>query len=407
MALDFKNFLIKQKNFNKRLNKQCPICFSRKYKSLIFLEIPSFDQLFTYKFIRLASCNKCGHIYNILSKTEQKNILNFYTKEFISLSEGKTKNYVLEKRTDDCFKILKKHCNYSSKILDLGCGDGYMLKFLYKKGYKNLSGLDILPEKKKYKYCNRISGNIEKLPYKSSSFDLILLEQVFEHSVNPRKVLQEAFRVTKLNGKIVIGIPNAAKYSASQLFPFYMIIMKEHIQHFDLQHIKMLSRDLDAHVLETKETTYPLRSMNMPCSNLYIVLQKKKLIKKKLKNKFLLRTKMAKYLKQSNNKLNFIAKKLSRYSDRGKTIYFWGIGREFFLIYSMLKYKKKKIYKFIDSNKRIHKKKINGIEIRDKSCLKKINQDNAVIVVTAGYHFLEIQKYLKNINFAGDIVKIF
>ena len=183
--------------------------------------------------------------------------------------------------------------------------------------------------------------------------------------------------------------------------------MKEHIQHFDLQHIKMLSRDLDAHVLETKETTYPLRSMNMPCSNLYIVLQKKKLIKKKLKNKFLLRTKMAKYLKQSNNKLNFIAKKLSRYSDRGKTIYFWGIGREFFLIYSMLKYKKKKIYKFIDSNKRIHKKKINGIEIRDKSCLKKINQDNAVIVVTAVYHFLEIQKYLKNINFAGDIVKIF
>ena len=392
-----------KKNFQDIM--QCPLCDSRKFEDLISLDIPYFDKSFLYKHIRLTSCNKCGHIYNKLLKNEQKNYLNYYH-EADAFSSKITKDYVLKKRTNDLFKILKKHCNSSSEILDLGSGDGYMLNSLYNKGYKNLSGIDILVKKNKPKYYNYKSGNIDKLPYKSNLFDLVVLEQIFEHTINPKKALQEAFRVAKLNGKIILGIPNAAKYAKSKLFPLYMIMLREHIQHFDIHHINQLAEDLGVVMLESKETIYPLQTMNMPMHNIYIVLQKRK-IKKKSINKFLLKSSMKKYIKKSNEKLNTIIEKISKFEGMDKTIYFWGIGREFFLIYSMLEYKKNQNIKFIDSNKRKHKKKIGGMRIYDKNYLKKINQNNAVIVVTAVFHFSEIQVYLKSINFTGDVVKIF
>ena len=158
------------------------------------------------------------------------------------------------------------------------------------KGYKNLSGFDLtdsIREKSKYVYKINI-GNAENLPYHDNSFDLLVLDQFLEHVINPKEILEEAFRVTKLDGKIIIGIPNAAEYKKYKMFPFFMFILREHIQHFDIHHISLLVDKIGYYIEEFEETTYPMQAMNMPMSNLYIVLNKKKIsLKKELINLFL------------------------------------------------------------------------------------------------------------------------
>ena len=96
-------------------------------------------------------------------------------------------------------------------VLDIGCGDGFLLKKLLEKN-KNIKaiGLDISPvalEKAKENGINCMSLDItEKLPFDDNSFDSILLLDVLEHMLQPFLVLKEAVRVA---GKYVyISVPN-------------------------------------------------------------------------------------------------------------------------------------------------------------------------------------------------------
>ena len=388
----------------------CPLCDSRKYSKLKSLEIPSFDKSLLYKSIELVSCNECGHVYNMLTNTEFNNILKFYKTEHDELDTGNMQNNVIKKRNDDCFKVLIKHCNHSSKILDLGCGEGHFLEYLYEKEYKNLSGFDLADsfrDKSGSRYEINL-GNAENLPYNNNSFDVLVLDQFLEHVINPKKVLKEAFRVTKFAGKVLVGIPNASNYNKYQIFPLFMIILREHIQHFDINHINLLACDIGFDLDEVVETVFPMQNTNVPMANLYIVLKKTKVSKKKLINKFDLKRKMIDYLNTNNDKLNFMKDQILHHINMGKIIFFWGIGREFFLLYSMLPSEKKKFCKFIDANKRKQKsQKIDGKEINDGSELKKLKQDNIAVAITAVYHVPAIEMYLKNINFKGDVIKFF
>jgi 2-polyprenyl-3-methyl-5-hydroxy-6-metoxy-1,4-benzoquinol methylase len=47
---------------------------------------------------------------------------------------------------DHKFLPLLKDLEYDAAILDLGCGPGYMMEFLEKRGYSNVRGIDISEE---------------------------------------------------------------------------------------------------------------------------------------------------------------------------------------------------------------------------------------------------------------------
>ena len=103
------------------------------------------------------------------------------------------------------FDLAKKIEN----ILDLGCGDGSRLSLLSKNG----TGIDISEKaislaKKKFPKLNFVVGNLEKLPFKDESFDLVYSAYVFEHLENPVNVLSEAKRVLNNDGNLVIICPN-------------------------------------------------------------------------------------------------------------------------------------------------------------------------------------------------------
>jgi len=106
----------------------------------------------------------------------------------------------------------KNHKN----VLDVGFGDGVLLKELSERG-KKVYGIDIHGANKMVmEMCKKegIAKKVElkeagvtKIPYKDNFFDAVVCVSVLEHVKDTNKARKELFRVIKPNGKLVVGLP--------------------------------------------------------------------------------------------------------------------------------------------------------------------------------------------------------
>ena len=108
------------------------------------------------------------------------------------------------------FKIISDLILKNSRVLDVGCGDGELMSFLYKSITKDVRGIEI--SKQNVQKCiskglTVIEGDAEKdlIQFPDSSFDIVILGQTLQAFLNPEKVLNELLRVGK---RAIVTIPN-------------------------------------------------------------------------------------------------------------------------------------------------------------------------------------------------------
>ena len=107
---------------------------------------------------------------------------------------------------------LQKIAGQSSKVLDVGCGEGSRLVTLLPPG-QFAWGVDIDKyainlAKKQYPDQNFQIYSGEKLPYKSNTFDLVYSAFVLEHVQIPANLLNEMIRVCQPRGSVILLCPN-------------------------------------------------------------------------------------------------------------------------------------------------------------------------------------------------------
>lgn len=116
-----------------------------------------------------------------------------------------TNRYLLERE-----KVMLLNIK-GTKILDIGCGpgkNGLLIK------NKTLYGADIftdpetLVKDRGYKEVFRVDISQDKLPFKDNSMDSVTCMETLEHLLDPIHALAEANRVLKMNGLIIISVPN-------------------------------------------------------------------------------------------------------------------------------------------------------------------------------------------------------
>ena len=108
------------------------------------------------------------------------------------------------------FKVIADLIEENTKVLDVGCADGTLMKFLIENKNTNIRGLEISKEKVQEciaKGLTVIEGNAEKdlKQFPDKSFDYVVLSQTLQAFLDPELVLSELLRVGK---RAVVTIPN-------------------------------------------------------------------------------------------------------------------------------------------------------------------------------------------------------
>lgn len=108
-------------------------------------------------------------------------------------------------RIQDFVKSAVRETTAEGRILDAGAGECRNRSLIENQTY---IALDAACGDQSWNYADLdVIANLEKVPFKPNSFDLVICTQVLEHVQEPQIVLNEFFRIIKGGGTLCISAP--------------------------------------------------------------------------------------------------------------------------------------------------------------------------------------------------------
>jgi SAM-dependent methyltransferase len=107
----------------------------------------------------------------------------------------------------------------TGRWLDVGCGHDLLPEWMDDRSLDlagwEVAGIDLdrraIRRHRSLRW--RIVGNVERLPFRSSAFDLITANMVVEHVADPLSLFAELGRVLAPGGRLIVHTPNADGYT--------------------------------------------------------------------------------------------------------------------------------------------------------------------------------------------------
>ncbi|MBK9440504.1 MAG: methyltransferase domain-containing protein [Comamonadaceae bacterium] len=120
------------------------------------------------------------------------------------------------RRVSTVMRWLPPSDDFTSSIIDIGCGRGFFIRYYMLLGQHTMTGIELDPV-----ICRRAAelnsastnasifqGDAAMLPFASSSFSGAILSEVLEHVPDDEAVLREAFRVLRPGAIAAITVPH-------------------------------------------------------------------------------------------------------------------------------------------------------------------------------------------------------
>jgi len=218
-------------------------------------------------------CEICGfkHIIPLFEETQKQ---EFYSEKFYSIEK---ENYIDNHQRDKHWWLIEYNEKYdffeesikdssTRKILDIGSGPGFFLKAGKDRGW-DVTGVE--PGKLAYEYSkhdlrlNVINEFFCRETYKSyGQFNVIHLNNVLEHIINPLDMLEMAKSILLPNGIICVTSPNdfnllqniAVECLGKQ--PWW-VVPDHHVNYFNIDSLKTLFSKSGIGILNDA-TSFPL-----------------------------------------------------------------------------------------------------------------------------------------------------
>jgi 2-polyprenyl-3-methyl-5-hydroxy-6-metoxy-1,4-benzoquinol methylase len=399
---------------------KCPLCECGKGQNILKLKSAVFDNSTLYEEIRVYSCDHCGHVYNALTKEEIEGLFKYYTMEYApanisgssDLKDLPGSNGLLsQERYSHLFELLSKYITKESTILDIGCAEGGFLRFLQSRGYQKLWGIDLsdiyVEKAGKYRGLTVRKGSSDDIPFPDGTFDVVVIDQVLEHLTNLSATMKEILRVLKHDGVVCVSVPNALQYDEYSFFDFYWFLLKEHVQHFDVVHLRYLFEKFGLVLLETSLATHKMLGNVAKLPSLAAIFKAHGVdkIPKVSPDHFSLTRVLEQYIKKSFNISNKRKKIIERLAIEKIPVFCWGIGREFFYLYYNVPLDRCNVIALIDKNNfKRDKLTFKGKSLSSPEVLKNSSSDTGLIITAFAYE-QEIEEEAKQLGFKGSIIR--
>lgn len=227
------------------LETKCPLCgstgnYTAMYKSNFSLsdlnpEVFSARRLPDLIHYQVVRCNN-DKLVRSSPVCDDLSVQALYKSSKFSYAEN------INNLTASYLKVLNKVLTSLSKeavILEVGCGNGFVLSALLDKGYKNLYGVEPGADavsKADEKIKGRISSHVLKDGiYKNESFDFVFFFQTLDHIQDPVRFLTTCYNLLSPGGSILALNHDVESLSAR--------LLKEKSPIIDIEHTYLYSKE--------------------------------------------------------------------------------------------------------------------------------------------------------------------
>ena len=131
-----------------------------------------------------------------------------------------------------------------AKILDVGCGFGFLLSAINNEWKKHGTELSEYSSNIASQYADIFIGDLLSSNFKPSSFDVITLYHVIEHLKDPISYINKIYELLKITGKLIISTPDFESIMAKRYKDkFRLLHDKTHISLFSTNSLVNLLKD--------------------------------------------------------------------------------------------------------------------------------------------------------------------
>lgn len=123
-----------------------------------------------------------------------------------------------------------------ARILDIGCGPGFLLSGLSQGWEKHGVEVSRLAAQHAERYGKIFVGQLSEARYPAEHFDAVVLYHVIEHVAEPIELILEVRRVLRTGGTLVLGTPDFDSGCARRFGDNYRLL-------HDPTHISLFSSD--------------------------------------------------------------------------------------------------------------------------------------------------------------------
>jgi 2-polyprenyl-3-methyl-5-hydroxy-6-metoxy-1,4-benzoquinol methylase len=378
------------------IKRGCPICKEYNGAKMLTRDFSDLATICPIKKYDVTICNHCGSAY-AEGIPKQAELDQYYTE----MSKYESANNVETTTQSNIFRFERvadfiEQCGVpkDGKILDVGCAAGGLLSVLKNRGYHSLMGLDPSLACAQLALDNYgigvVSGTIGT--QLDPKFDLVILEQVLEHVVEPLAVIEYCSGLLNNNGHIYIGVPDASGFCECSDGPYQQFSL-EHINYFtpqamvNLMHInhftqKGLTRYIHTVTEKIKESAF--MSVWQKNGEMTPV----ELVRDDQAEDFLLQ-----YIQQSSVIEKKVESVIGKLVASQQEILVWGAGTHTATLLQKTKLKLVPIIAFVDSNPNYQGKSIAGNPIISPERIKE--HKNVPILISSLVYQDEIVSYIK------------